>query len=203
MSGENYCGLTIKWNYRDRYVDISMPKYVPTALQKFQPKQQISPQHAPHRWTPPNYGQRIQYAKSPDTEPVLNKTETTYIQSVTGDFLYYARAVDPTMLPALNDIAASQAHPTKDTLSKVHMLKDAAATHPDATIRVHASAMILHIDSDAAYLVLPKARSRIAGHYFLSSHPSRAPCSSHSATEWVNSHRVQISPKCGRLSCRS
>ena len=28
--------------------------------------------------------------------------------------------------------------------------------------------MILHVDSDATYLVLPKAKSRIAGYYYLS-----------------------------------
>ena len=28
--------------------------------------------------------------------------------------------------------------------------------------------MALHVDSDAAYLVLPKARSRIAGYFYLS-----------------------------------
>ena len=31
--------------------------------------------------------------------------------------------------------------------------------------------MCLHVDSDAAYLVLPKARSRLAGNYFLSDLP--------------------------------
>ena len=42
------------------------------------------------------------------------------------------------------------------------------ATHQNAVLRYHASDMILHVDSDAEYLVLPKARSRIAGHYYLS-----------------------------------
>ena len=32
--------------------------------------------------------------------------------------------------------------------------------------------MILHVDSDAAYLVLPRVRSRLAGHFFLSASPS-------------------------------
>ena len=48
---------------------------------------------------------------------------------------------------------------------------DYAATYPNAVIRYHVSDMILHVDTDAAYLVLPKARSRIAGHYYLSNHP--------------------------------
>ena len=33
--------------------------------------------------------------------------------------------------------------------------------------------MILNVDSDAAYLVAPKARSRIAGFYHLTNHPSQ------------------------------
>ena len=37
------------------------------------------------------------------------------------------------------------------------------ATYPNHILRFHASDMILEIESDAAYLVLPKARSRAAG----------------------------------------
>jgi len=32
--------------------------------------------------------------------------------------------------------------------------------------------MILHVDTDAAYLVLHKARSRIAGYYYLAQYPT-------------------------------
>ena len=45
-------------------------------------------------------------------------------------------------------------------------------TYNNAYLRYHASDMVLHVDSDAAYLVLPKARSRIAGFYHLSDHPN-------------------------------
>ena len=68
--------------------------------------------------------------------------------------LYYRRAVDPTMLPALNEIATSQANPTEKTKQQCKMLLDYAATYPSAKIRYYASDMILHADSDAAYLVL-------------------------------------------------
>ena len=50
------------------------------------------------------------------------------------------------------------------------MLLDYLSTHPDATIRFYASDMILCVISDAAYLVLPNARSRAAGLFFLSNH---------------------------------
>jgi hypothetical protein len=35
--------------------------------------------------------------------------------------------------------------------------------------------MVLNVDTDAAYLVLPQARSHIAGHYFLSDNPPAPP----------------------------
>ena len=49
-------------------------------------------------------------------------------------------------------------------------------TYPNAYIRFYASDMILHVDSDAAYLVAPKARSRIAGCFHLSEHPKITMC---------------------------
>ena len=61
------------------------------------------------------------------------------------------------MLPAINEISASQPQPTEDTNDKAQMLMDYANTYPSATIRYKASDMQLHVDSDAAYLVLPKA----------------------------------------------
>ena len=46
--GKNYCGLRLKWNYKLGYVDISMPGYVPKALQRQQHKLKIFTQHSPH-----------------------------------------------------------------------------------------------------------------------------------------------------------
>jgi len=45
---------------------------------------------------------------------------------------------------------------------------DYAHTYPNAILRYYASDMCLHVDSDAAFLVLPKARSRGAGHFYFS-----------------------------------
>ena len=59
------------------------------------------------------------------------------------------------MLTALQEIASKQARPTEDTLKKCKRLLDYAATYLNAILRFHASDMILHVDTDAAYLVLP------------------------------------------------
>jgi hypothetical protein len=79
--------------------------------------------------------------------------------------LYYGRAIDYTILPALNDIARQQAKPTVTTMIRARQLLDYVRTYPTTILRYHASAMILHVDSDAAYLVLPEAKSRIASYY--------------------------------------
>jgi hypothetical protein len=44
---------------------------------------------------------------------------------------------------------------------------DYLATHMDATIRYHAYDMILYIHSDASYLSVSNARSRLGGMFFL------------------------------------
>ena len=57
--------------------------------------------------------------------------------------------------------------PTQTTLNKFKRLLDYVATCPDATIRYKARNMVLQVDTDAAYLVLPKAQSHCAGHCYL------------------------------------
>jgi hypothetical protein len=81
--------------------------------------------------------------------------------------LYYARAVETTVLMPLNDIATEQTKATEKMQAATNQLLDYLATHPDATIRYHASDMILHIHSDASYISVSNARSRLGGLFFL------------------------------------
>jgi hypothetical protein len=64
-----------------------------------------------------------------------------FVQSCVGSLLYYARAVDSTMLPAINEISGSQASPTQKRMNACTMLLDYAASYPLAIIRAryHAS----------------------------------------------------------------
>ena len=113
-----------------------MPNYIHKVLQRFKhptPKrQQLSPHHSAS-FQPMTKGQR-QYADTPDTTPLLNKQDTTMVQSIVGSLLYYGRAIDNTILPALNTLAASQAKPTNTTLKKCHRLLDYVATFPNVFI---------------------------------------------------------------------
>ena len=60
-----------------------------------------------HKHEIPVYGATIQYAKEADTSQLLDKNGKRYIQQVVGTALFYERAVDGTMLPALSAISSS------------------------------------------------------------------------------------------------
>jgi hypothetical protein len=118
------------------------------------------------------YGAKTQYATQVCTPPLMEK-QCLNIQKVTGSVLYYARAVDPTVLMPPNDISTEQTKAPEKTQAATNQLLDYLATHPDATIRYHASEMILHIHSDASYLSVSNARSRLGGLFFCGDKPSQ------------------------------
>ena len=59
-TGSLYCGITLDWHYAtnvaDRYVDISMPKYVIKQLVKYEHPMPKRPQHCPYSPNPIQYG---------------------------------------------------------------------------------------------------------------------------------------------------
>ena len=73
------------------------------------------------------------------------------------------------MLPALDTQADQQSSPTKNTEYAITHLLDYATTNLSAIIQYKAINMIRHIDSDASYLLDPRAHRRTGGHSYLSS----------------------------------
>jgi hypothetical protein len=159
-----YSGMTLKWDYNKRICDISMPGYVSDVLSKFQHDSPKHPQHNPSPYVSPVYGAKTQYATTDETPP-LTAQQCLTIQKVTGSVLYHARAVDPTVLMPLNDIVTEQTKATEKTQAATNQMLHYLATHPDAIIRYHASDMILNIHSDASYLSVSNARSRLGGFF--------------------------------------
>jgi hypothetical protein len=81
--------------------------------------------------------------------------------------LYYAQAVNMTLLMALSTIAVNQTKATNRTIEQCMQLLDYLAHNADAKVRFHALDMILNIHSDVSYLSEAKARSRACGHFFM------------------------------------
>ena len=97
----------------------------------------------------------------------MDQKEKKFIQKVVGSLLYYAHAVDMTILHTLIKIASQQANPTTHTMERVEQLLDYMHTHPNAKIQLRALDMFLHIQSDASYLTAANAQSQAGGYFSL------------------------------------
>ena len=71
------------------------------------------------------------------------------------------------MMHAINELCIAATEGTVATAKALTHFLNYCATNPEAEIIYRASDMILTIDSDAAYLVAKKARSRAAGYFYL------------------------------------
>jgi hypothetical protein len=86
-TGSLFSGLTIEWHYANKFVDISMPKYIPSMLHKFQHTKPRHQQDAPHSWVTPTYGAKVQYAATDDNSPLLSSQDINQIQQIVGTLL--------------------------------------------------------------------------------------------------------------------
>ncbi len=149
--GEEYCGLTIKWDYPGRKVHLLMPLYAKNGLKQFQHPPPIVPQDQPHPHVHNTYGAKMQHAKANNDSPPLDKVGKKIIQEVTGVFLFLVRAVNSTMLTPLSTIASKQAVSMENTMQKCLQFLDYAALQGDTIVIYRASNMKL-----ASYLSEPK-----------------------------------------------
>jgi hypothetical protein len=106
-----------------------------------------------------------------DTTQPLTLKEIKCIQDIVGILLYYARAVDPTLLATLSAIfAACQSKGTRAVANACHQLLDYITTHPNAGIWYKVCNMVLSVHTDVSYLSKPGGKSRVAGYFYLSNH---------------------------------
>jgi hypothetical protein len=144
-----------------------MPGYIKASLHKYQHPAPAHPEHAPHTWNPPIYGAKMQFVNEATPSPALSNKDVNKLQQLTGKLLYYARAVDPTLLMLINVLASEQSNATAVTADKVIILLNYCKTHPETKIRYHASDMILHIHSGEYYLSENEAKSRAGGFFYM------------------------------------
>ena len=100
-----YCGITLMLNYKAQLIDISMPRYVTDESHKFQPPTPMVVQYQPHQWNKSTYCAATQCAYLEDDLVILPLKGITTVRKIVGNFLYYALAVEFTMLVALGYLA--------------------------------------------------------------------------------------------------
>jgi hypothetical protein len=154
---------------QQKIVDLSMPGYIKAALHKFQHPTPKRPENAPHTWNPPVYGAKTQYIEAQEAISLLPQKDFKRIQKLAGTLLYYARAVDPTLILPVNVLASEQTQATTATTDKVIKLLIYCSTHPEAKLQYNASDIILNIHSDASYLSEREAKSRAGGLFYIGS----------------------------------
>ena len=82
--------------------------------------------------------------------PLLQPDGIKKPQQITGDLLYYVRAVDGTLMATLNELASAQSQGTQVIMQYTKKLMEYCHTHSESKIRYCASQMKLHIHSDAS-----------------------------------------------------
>eukprot|EP00957_Ditylum_brightwellii_P128527 9803600-Ditylum_brightwellii.AAC.1 len=122
----------------------------------------------PHPYTAPVYTKKSQLTPAENTTPYLDDLGKKCIQQVIGTLLFYAHAVDPTLLMTINAIAAKQASPTEKTAKALTHLLNYCATFLNAVVQFNAHDMVLHIHSDASYMSAEEVRSQAGGRFYLS-----------------------------------
>jgi hypothetical protein len=122
-------------------------------------------QTCPYLPEPKKFGTEAQTPLPPNSSLKLDAKGIKRVQKIVGSVLYYARAVNMTVLMALSSIAVEQMKAMEKTMAQRTQLLDYLSGHADAKVRFHASDMILNIHSDASYLLEAKARSHTCGHF--------------------------------------
>ncbi len=94
--------------------------------------------------------------------PLVSPAEKTWIQRVVGSLLFYARALDLSILTAVCQLSSYQSNPTQLDLTAAHHLLNYVSSHPKPPKTFQPSSMTLWCCIDASFLSRPNSGS-VAG----------------------------------------
>ena len=130
-----------------------MPGYIKKKLKQYDHAFPNRAQTCPYLPEPKSYSAKAQAPLPKDNSKPLDKNGIRQIQPIVGSILYYARAVDMTVLMTLSSVASEQMTATEKTQKRCLQLQDYLASNSEAKVRYRASDMIMNIHSDASYLL--------------------------------------------------
>jgi hypothetical protein len=162
-TASKYLGYSIAFDDPAQTVSLSMPEYIPKLLQRFSPGRTIRGPASPATPAPHTNGAAAPAEPIDHDSPPLTPDQKLRLQEIVGSFLYYARAVDCTMLTAVNHIASEQSRGTQHVIAIAERLLSYAASYPAHALVYRACEMILHIQTDASFLSRSNSRSVAGG----------------------------------------
>ena len=94
----------------------------------------------------------------------MDNNNNNILQKIVGKFLYYAGAIDPTMLLAINSLAEVHIKPKIEAAKHITEFLNYSLTHPDTVTAYRISGMVIHIYLYESYISEPGAQSRDGGY---------------------------------------
>lgn len=138
--GKEYNKIHLDWDYGNRLKHLSIQTYLEKALKQFQPSTTHQDSHYPQ--TPSKYGAEPQLVEY-DYSPPVGKDAQKRVQKVNGKCLWYARAVNGTLLTALSTLTAQQANSTTEILKHVKQFLEYCASQEPAVLTYCKSEKVL------------------------------------------------------------
>ncbi len=120
-----------------------------------------------HSPEPKKFSTEVQAPLPHNLTPKLDAKGIKCVQKIVGSILYYAQAVNMTVLIALSSITVEETKATEKTMERRTQLLDYLLGHADAKVQFHTYEMIFNIHSDASYLLEANACSRACGNFFM------------------------------------
>ena len=173
LKASKFCGLDIKYNKREGWIEISCKGYVEKVLHRFRHRK-FKKESSPMVYVTPNFGEKIQMAKD-DPADKMSPAAILEAQQIIGCVLWYSRMVDAPTLTAVNKCASQLGEARISLEPKLDRLLGHLAAFPNNCVRYYASDMVFRTYSDASYLSETKSRSRAGayGYFGWTSDPSR------------------------------
>ena len=109
-----------------------MPGYIKKKLQEYNHLLPGQMQACPYTPAPKKFGANAQTPLEVDSSPRLDEKGIKRVQKIVGSILYYARAVDMTVLMTLSAIAVKQTKAMTKTMGKCIQLLDYLASNSEA-----------------------------------------------------------------------
>jgi hypothetical protein len=151
--GNRYVGMDLLWDYNpeDPSLEISCDQVIPDALKRFYPNETLKGADTPglevKGWT---MGPDKKVIVVEDEEPIPMPEKKEFVQQFTGTLSHAARIVRHDLLPAINDIAATQSAPNSKTMQQVDRVSNYIARFPKASVVFKATDMIVEAQYDSA-----------------------------------------------------
>ena len=163
--GKKFVGLTIDYNRRERYLEISMPEYVPKILARFSHRT-FYPSASPITYVAPIYGAGAQLIVDTDDSTLISDDDYREGQVLVGMGLWYARMISSPTLTAINIISTDLSARRSSIHGKIDRYLGYLLHNPSHVVRFYASDVQYRVFSDVSHNSVSRGRSRAGGFGF-------------------------------------